>query len=243
MANQIVLHISDLVFSWPRSTAPLLNIDLLSVAKGEKIFLHGPSGSGKSTLLNVIGGVLEPERGKIEVLGKNFSELTSSRKDQFRGDHMGFIFQMFNLLPYFSAVENVVLPCEFSKIKSKRVLEHATSLEEEAKRLLTELRLSVEDLSHKNVTKLSVGQQQRVATARAVMGRPEIIIADEPTSALDSNIRESFLKLLFEECHKFEITLIFVSHDISLGTKFDRVISLCEINKANMSGQMEREFI
>lgn len=237
-----IVKIENLNFRWPGTSSNILEINEFEVEKGEKIFLHGPSGSGKSTLLNILGGVLEPQSGSIEILDTKLSSLSSEQKDQFRGDHMGFIFQMFNLLPYYSAIENVCLPIQFSKYKAVKVKSHDNSVEEEARRLLSELKLDAEILAGKNVTQLSVGQQQRVATARALMGCPEIIIADEPTSALDSNIRDSFLKLLFEECEKFGITLIFVSHDHKLGEKFDRVVSLKSINKAIPSDQEEREF-
>ena len=236
-----ILSIEDLVFSWPGSTEPLLDIASFHVKQGERVFLQGPSGSGKSTLLNLIGGVLTPQSGTINILNTELTELSPLARDQFRGDHMGFIFQMFNLLPYFSALENVILPCEFSKRKHENVSQNANSLAQEAERLLTELKLDPEMLSRKNVTQLSVGQQQRVATARALMGRPELIIADEPTSALDSNIRNSFIKLLFEECEQFGTTLIFVSHDEVLGQQFDRIVSLKEINKAAPSAQQEKE--
>ncbi|MEO0335547.1 MAG: ABC transporter ATP-binding protein [Pseudomonadota bacterium] len=203
--------------------------------KGEKVFLQGASGSGKSTLLNLIGGVLVPESGSLEVLGQNLGSLSAGARDQFRGDHMGFIFQMFNLLPYFSAEENVLLPCRFSKLKMQRVLESSDTLNEEASRLFSKLDLKADALNRSNITQLSVGQQQRVAAVRALMGKPEIIIADEPTSALDADIRDRFLDLLFGECEKFQATLIFVSHDQSLGEKFDRTVFLSEINKASRS--------
>ena len=238
---ETLLCMEGLKFSWPGAKGPLLDIDYFEVKLGERVFLQGPSGSGKSTLLNLIGGVLIPGQGQIEILKTKLTDLSSEARDQFRGDHMGFIFQMFNLLPYFSAIENVILPCEFSKYKSKRVLEQGNSLSHEAHRLLSELKLNVDALANKNVTQLSVGQQQRVATARALMGRPELIIADEPTSALDANMRDSFLKLLFDECEKFGITLIFVSHDQELGRKFDRIVSLKEINRAAPLDGEEKE--
>ena len=232
------------IFKWVQSGGQrifLLKDINLEVEEGEFISVMGPSGSGKSTLLNLIGGVLIPQSGTINILNTELTELSPLARDQFRGDHMGFIFQMFNLLPYFSALENVILPCEFSKRKHENVSQNANSLAQEAERLLTELKLDPEMLSRKNVTQLSVGQQQRVATARALMGRPELIIADEPTSALDSNIRNSFIKLLFEECEQFGTTLIFVSHDEVLGQQFDRIVSLKEINKAAPSAQQEKE--
>ena len=238
-----LLNVENLVFSWPGADKPLLEIESFAVNQGERIFLQGPSGSGKSTLLNLIGGVLLPQSGTIEVLGQDLVSLSSLARDKFRGDHMGFIFQMFNLLPYFSAIENVTLPCEFSNQKLNNVRANAESLHAEASRLLTELKLEPSLIQHKNVTQLSVGQQQRVATARALMGRPELIIADEPTSALDSDIRDSFIKLLFNECQQAGATLIFVSHDSVLGEQFDRVVSLNEINNAAPSEQQEREIV
>ena len=228
---EVLLKIEGLKFSWPGAKSPLLEIDSLEVKPRERVFLQGPSGSGKSTLLNLIGGVLCPQGGKIETLGIDITRLSSGARDQFRGDHMGFIFQMFNLLPYFSAVENVTLPCKFSKKKSERVLKNSPSVEEEATRLLMGLDLNPETLSKKSVRQLSVGQQQRVAVARALMGRPELIIADEPTSALDAGTRDGFLKLLFGECEKSGTALVFVSHDQGLGEKFDRMLSLGDINK------------
>lgn len=239
----IILNVENLKFSWPDSAELLLDIESFKVRKGEKIFLHGPSGSGKSTFLNLIAGVLTPQSGKIRILNKELTEWDQQARDQFRGDHMGFIFQMFNLLPYFSAMDNVTIACEFSKIKLGRVLQVSSSLNAEAERLLQELKLNPNILKNKKIVQLSVGQQQRVATARALMGRPEIIIADEPTSALDANIRSSFLKLLFQECEKFGTTLIFVSHDLSLAKDFDQKYLLSEINKANTLEPMEKELI
>ena len=226
-----IIKIENLKFKWPNTSHFLLDVKSFSVKKGEKVFLQGPSGSGKSTLLNLIAGVLTPEKGSVEILGKDISRLSPSQRDEFRGDHMGFIFQVFNLLPYFTALENVLLACNFSKMKQSKVLK-SSSLEKEAERLLLELKLKPEILREKKVTKLSIGQQQRVATARALMGSPEIIMADEPTSALDFDTRKYFLSLLFKECEKFNTTLIFVSHDLSLGSFFDRVLSLDEINSS-----------
>ena len=228
-----VLKIEDLKFSWPGASGPLLNIERLEVQSGERIFLHGPSGSGKSTLLNLIGGVLSPQEGIIQCLGSDLTAMSSAQKDQFRGDHMGFIFQIFNLLPYFSALENVKLPCEFSRQKQKNIKNSSISIEQEAQRLLQSLKLDCETLQRKKVTELSIGQQQRVAAARALIGKPELIIADEPTSALDADMRDHFLQLLFNECKKSGSALIFVSHDRELGQKFDRVISLKEINRSS----------
>tara|TARA_B100001248_G_scaffold39480_1_gene25251 strand:- start:8233 stop:8943 length:711 start_codon:yes stop_codon:yes gene_type:complete len=225
-----LLRIENLKFRWPKAKKALLYIEQFHLNKAEKVFLQGPSGSGKSTLLNLIGGVLSPESGHIRFQGENIFAKSEAERDQFRGDHMGFIFQSFNLLPYLNSIENVCLACDFSKLKTERVLSRSQNLEAEAKRLLEALKLNEEDI-YKKVTDLSIGQRQRVATARALMGSPELIIADEPTSALDAQTRQHFLNLLFTECERFQISLIFVSHDPALGQYFDRSYNLSEINQ------------
>lgn len=152
--------------------------------------------------------------------------MSGVQRDRFRADHIGYIHQLFNLIPYLSVIENVTLPCKFSTLRKKRALEHASTLTDEARRLLAHLGLSNEGLLKRPVAELSVGQKQRVAAARALMGRPEILIADEPTSALDAANRESFIELLFNECAESKATLIFVSHDFSLAPMFDRSVQL-----------------
>jgi putative ABC transport system ATP-binding protein len=186
------IKIENLQFRWQPTLPLVLEIEQLEVRLGESVFIKGPSGSGKTTLLNLIGGVLDPLDGQLEVLGNDFNELSHPQRDVLRGDHMGFIFQQFNLMPYLSVLENVTLPIEFSSQKREMIKEMKSSAESEAKRLLEHLKLKVDDVISKPVTQLSVGQQQRVAVARALMGRPSLIIADEPTSALDADARESF---------------------------------------------------
>lgn len=210
----------------------MLDISFFEVERGEKVFVCGPSGSGKSTLLNLIGGVLLPVSGNLSILSENLTDLSAIKRDHLRGDRLGFIFQMFNLIPYLSVVENVVLPCRFSERKKKRILEAGLTLEQEAERLLLHLRIDVDTVKHRPVTELSVGQQQRVATARALMGMPDLIIADEPTSALDADTRNAFIDLLFNECQNSGSTVLFVSHDAQLGNKFDRTVYLKELNQA-----------
>jgi len=199
---------------------------------GERVFIHGPSGSGKSTLLALLGGVLIPERGSVQVLGTELSSLPPARRDRFRGDHVGFVFQLFNLVPYLSVLENVVLPCRFSARRRGRAINAGGSVHAEAVRLLSHLDLEPSLLA-RQVTDLSVGQQQRVAAARALLGRPEIVVADEPTSALDANRQESFLRLLLQECAAAGATLLFVSHDRRLAVQFTREIDLEAVNSAH----------
>ncbi|MFZ9304072.1 MAG: ATP-binding cassette domain-containing protein [Steroidobacteraceae bacterium] len=218
----------ELLFAWP-GKAPVIDIEQFSVARGERVFLRGPSGSGKSTLLGLLGGVLKPARGEVNLLGTEISALSASRRDRFRGEHLGFIFQMFNLIPYLSVLENVLLPADFSPARAVRV---GGDLQAEGRRLLGALGLGASDIQSRAVTELSIGQQQRVAAARALLGKPEIIVADEPTSSLDHDAREDFLQLLMGECRTQGSTLLFVSHDTSLGHLFDRTISLGDLNRA-----------
>lgn len=224
----LAIRARDLLFAWP-GKALVIEIEQFSVARGERVFLRGPSGSGKSTLLGLLGGVLTPARGEVSLLDIEISALSASARDRFRGEHLGFIFQMFNLIPYLSVLENVLLPAGFSPARAARV---GGDLQAEGRRLLAALGLGASDLLGRPVTELSIGQQQRVAAARALLGKPEIIVADEPTSSLDHDAREDFLQLLMSECRTQGSTLLFVSHDTSLGHLFDRVVSLGDLNRA-----------
>ena len=228
-----VIRIDDLSFSWSAALDPLLEIEQLEILAGEKLFIEGPSGSGKSTLLNLLAGVLVPQRGEVRILGKAMTTIGSGDRDRFRADHIGVIFQMFNLIPYLSVTENVTLPCRFSKIKFNKTTERGGGPAGEAHRLLRALSLADPELVRRPVTDLSVGQQQRVAAARALIGAPDIVIADEPTSSLDAGHRQAFIKLLFKECEQAGTTLVFVSHDGSLSRFFDRSLALQTINKAS----------
>ena len=223
------IEISGLEFAWAGGK-PLLKIDALRVERAQRLFLTGASGSGKSTLLGLIGGVLRPRSGSVRVIGVPIHELRASGRDRFRGEHLGFIFQMFNLIPYLTIRQNVLLPLQFSRARRERLGDVAP--EQEAERLLTALGLASEDLAGRAVTDLSIGQQQRVAAARALIGRPDVLTADEPTSALDADARADFLQLLTNECRAFATTVLFVSHDRSLSPLFERSLALAEVNCA-----------
>lgn len=230
-----IVRITDLRFSWP-GQPPLLDVSTFQLNAGERLFLRGPSGSGKSTLLGLIAGVLEANQGEISVLGHDMTKLSGSQRDQVRADHLGVIFQLFNLVPYLSVVQNVILPCRFSKRRQNEVAA-AGGADQEARRLLAQLGLDDPDLLARNVTDLSVGQQQRVAAARALIGNPSLIIADEPTSALDADTRDRFIDLLSREAQKTNAALLFVSHDGGLASLFDRALDLSEINaSAQLAG-------
>lgn len=222
------LAVRDLVFAWPGAPSPCLTIPAFAVATGERVFLHGESGAGKSTLLNLIAGVLLPRRGEIRVLGQPLGALSGGGRDAFRVDHLGFIFQQFNLIPYLPVLDNVLLPCRFSARRRARATDDAGSPEAAARRLLAALDLAP-DLAGRPAAELSVGQQQRVSAARALIGRPELILADEPTSALDAARQEAFIDLLRAEVAAAASTLIFVSHDARLAGHFDRVVALATL--------------
>ncbi|MDX1336218.1 MAG: ABC transporter ATP-binding protein [Gammaproteobacteria bacterium] len=227
-----VIEINGLCFTWEKQKKPILDIPAFRVNRGERVFLQGPSGSGKSTLLSLLAGVSQPQSGSIKILGQELTTLSGAQRDHFRAHHIGFIYQMFNLIPYLSVIENVTLPCRFSSLRKQKALSQAGSPEEEAIRLLDHLEMAHDEVLHKPVNELSVGQQQRVAAARALIGSPEIIIADEPTSSLDADRRSTFIDLLFRECEVSGSTLVFVSHDRSLESPFDRTIDFKDINHA-----------
>ena len=226
--RQLVIDIQNLIFQWPGRQGFRLSIPKFQVERGERVFLQGASGSGKSTLLSLLGGVLVPQQGQLHVLDTDLTALTSSTRDRFRVDHVGLLFQQFNLVPYLSVRENVLLPCRFSQRRRERALESADTLEQSADRLLGQLGLDL-TLARQPVTALSVGQQQRVAAARALMGHPELIIADEPTSALDADRQAEFLDVLLGRCNDEGVTLIFVSHDQRLAQHFNRSVNLSEL--------------
>ncbi|HEY0180131.1 MAG TPA: ATP-binding cassette domain-containing protein [Dokdonella sp.] len=224
------VRFDDVGFAW-RGQPRLLDIGELTIARGERVFVQGASGSGKSTLLGLIGGVLLPQAGRVEVLGTDLAALGASRRDRFRADHVGFVFQQFNLLPYLSARDNVLLACRFS-LPRRRAAQVAGGAAAAADRLLAALGLEPSRFAGRPAAELSVGQQQRVAVARALIGDPELLVADEPTSALDADARAAFLELLFRECARARTTVVFVSHDPGLATLFDRTVRLAEINRA-----------
>lgn len=208
----------------------LLDVDRFELAPGERVFLFGPSGSGKSTLLNLIAGTLAPTSGQVEIAGESMTGKPARGRDRLRADQLGVVFQMFNLLPYLSVRENVLLPCHFSPRRRRQALARHGSLTRAADHLLAALGLGASGIAERAAASLSVGQQQRVAAARALIGDPALVIADEPTSALDFDAREAFLGLLFDECRATGAGLLFVSHDHSLKSQFDRVVAVTDVS-------------
>ena len=221
------IQLHNLEYAWAAG-APVLSIRALSVRQGERLFLQGPSGSGKSTLLGIIAGVFAPTGGEATILGRPFHDMSAGARDRMRADAMGVIFQQFNLVPYLNLVENVLLPCRFSPVRAERVGATEAARERKARDLLDRLGLGEEAQADRPAAELSVGQQQRVAAARALIGSPSLIIADEPTSALDSETRDAFIDTLLSEAK--EAAVLFVSHDASLARHFDRIEAMKTIN-------------
>lgn len=231
-----VVAMGGVRFTWPGKPRFTLSVDRFEVAKGERVLLLGPSGGGKSTLLSLLAGIIVPQTGHIDVLGTNIARLPGATRDRFRAEHFGIIFQMFNLLPYGTVTDNVLLPLSFSERRRANVAANGSPANEAA-RLLHRLGLVQgtgpgspgDDIIGQRASSLSVGQQQRVAAARALIGRPEIVVADEPTSSLDRARQNEFLALLFEEIEAAGATLIMVSHDETLAGLFTRCVRLDEV--------------
>ncbi|MDO6459802.1 ATP-binding cassette domain-containing protein [Granulosicoccaceae sp. 1_MG-2023] len=219
------IAISDLSFRWPGSQTSL-QIKQWRLAAGRRCYLHGPSGSGKTTLLNLLCGLLLPEAGEIRIAGQCLNRMRAQQRDVFRADHIGVIFQQFNLLAHLTVRENITLPLTFSPARRARAEKNGSRVEALLKAL--ELPVSIADSP---VSALSTGQQQRIAVARALIGDPALIIADEPTSALDDDARERFLALLFAQVEASGSSLLFVSHDRRLRPHFDEVVALADLRE------------
>jgi len=219
-----VLQLSDVEFRWMGQAGFSLRVPNLSVGKGESVLLLGESGSGKSTLLSLICGTGLPTSGVVQIAGQDITKLSGGKRDRFRAEQIGVIFQQFNLLPFGTVGDNILLPLRFAPARRKRAKD-ATA---QASNLCSALGLP-SGVFNTKATALSVGQQQRVAVARALIGQPPLIIADEPTSALDANSQAAFLDLLFAQTAAHDTSLLMVSHDPRLGERFDRVIRMEDI--------------
>lgn len=226
MSAAPVISLEDVQFGYGMQR--VLDIPRLWVEQGSSVLLRGISGGGKSTLLGLLAGVLLPGMGRVEVAGQALQDMGGAARDRFRADQLGVIFQQFNLLPFLSVRDNIALGLRFSRLRSARI---SGPLDAEIARMLQALQLNPE-LMQRRAGTLSVGQQQRVAAARALIGRPALLLADEPTSALDREAATAFLKLMSAQCQAAGTTVLVVSHDDSLQPLFDRTISLSEINQA-----------
>lgn len=187
----------------------------LEVGKGEIVSIVGASGAGKTTLLQILGTLLPADGGEVEIAGKKIFGLNEKRTAEFRNRHIGFVFQFHNLLPEFSALENVMMPALIGGAKRKEAKERALELLEA---------VGLTDRANHKPAQLSGGEQQRVAIARALINRPSVVFADEPTGNLDTRNRDEIQRLLFEVREKFGQTIVMVTHDERLAEMTDRKI-------------------
>lgn len=222
------LSVQSLRFRWPGASHDTVSVGAFTVAAGEQIYLHGSSGCGKSTLLSLAAGVLEADAGVVAVGGLPWRKVTVSGRDAVRADRLGIIFQQFNLLPYLSALDNVCLGCRFSASRQARACAGGSSVERSARKLLEGMDLP-RALHDQPASRLSVGQQQRVAAARALIGSPSLLLADEPTSALDDAVQVQFMDLLQSACRAAGSALLLISHDSRLADRFDRAVCFADL--------------
>lgn len=223
-AGDSPIEITDVTFRWSDDGQFRLQIPEFYISRGEAVLLLGESGSGKSTLLSLICGVISADKGRVQIEGADIGTMRQSQRDRFRAKNIGVIFQQFNLLPFATVADNILLPLRFAPERAERVTDPST----EATRLCRTLALE-NGIEHRKAADLSVGQQQRVAVARALIGSPPIVVADEPTSALDSRSRDRFMDTLFGQVAAQSATLLMVSHDESLGHRFDRTLHIRDV--------------
>ncbi len=214
-----MIQVQEVQFAYPHSAHSgfQLNIDQLQVGVGEKVAVVGPSGSGKTTLLNLICGICIPQRGSVRVHGQEVATLGDAARRSFRVQNIGSIFQQFELVEYLSVRDNILLPYWINKslVLDSTVRERVAELAD---------RTGIADKLNRRVTRLSQGEQQRVAICRALLTRPVLILADEPTGNLDPRNKQRILDLLFDQCADSEITLVAVTHDTNILGGFDRTV-------------------
>ena len=220
----MTLKITDLIKTFDQpggGSLTVLDMPHFEIADGEQVVLIGQSGGGKTTLLHLIAGLLAPTSGSIQLANVELSKLSEEGRDRVRAASVGYVFQTFNLLPAFTALENVRLGMTFGRGK----MDAARAVD-----LLDRVGLS--DRAHYKPAQLSVGQQQRVAIARALAGKPKILLADEPTANVDPNSASNVMDLIRTSCEDEKIALLMVTHSMDVASTFDRVENLESINRA-----------
>ena len=222
--------IENLSFSYDGPPPVDFTIADLRLEVGQSYLLLGPSGSGKSTLLNLLAGVLRPKTGRLHIAGQDLSAISAAKMDRFRGEHIGFVFQTLNLIPWLSTRDNIALALAFAPQRRQRLLGSVHGAVDD---LMQRLNLDA-SLAAKPAAELSVGQQQRVAAARALSGAPDLILADEPSSALDDANTQQFFELLLNGFDRSRQTLLVVSHDTRLTAHFDHVLSVSDVMQSGV---------
>ncbi len=199
---------------------PILDIPHFEIAAGEQVVLIGPSGCGKTTMLHTIAGITKPDSGKVLLDNVELTRFSESARDRIRADKLGYVFQTFNLLPGFSALENVLLGMAFAKKKTSS---------SRARQLLEKIGLG--HRLHNKPGQLSVGEQQRVAIARALANKPKLLLADEPTANVDPRNQDQIVDLIASSCREENIALLMVTHSMAVADKFERVVELANVNR------------
>ena len=197
----------------------ILDVPEYRVDSGEQAVLIGPSGGGKTTLLHIIAGITKPDKGKVKVDNADIGTFSEGGRDRLRARSIGYVFQTFNLLPAFSALENVILGMTFSGMSNTN---------QAARKILDRVGLS--HRLHNKPGELSVGEQQRVAVARALANRPKLLLADEPTANVDPSNQQQIVDLIRESCVEDKIAMVMVTHSMEVSSQFDRVDELANIN-------------
>lgn len=218
----LALELRNIEFAWGSAVKPLFSIQELVLQQGQTLFIGGPSGCGKTSLLSLITGIQVAQQGVCRVLETTLKDKSSSERDRFRGERLGLIFQQFNLLPFLSVQENIELPSQLFSSRLQNSVDQFGSLKAHVDVLCDALHLGPE-LRRRSAHQLSVGEQQRVAAARAFLGCPALIVADEPTSALDEDNKVDFLNLLLSTARIQNTSVITVSHDTRIAAQFDQV--------------------
>jgi ABC-type lipoprotein export system ATPase subunit len=221
-----MIHIQNLEKSYTRGVETVLACDVgeLHVGRGEHVALIGRSGCGKSTLLSMIGGMLLPDAGSIRVQDVEIPFLSEAGRDRFRAEHIGMVFQTFNLLQPFDALENVMLGSVFGKGGKRKLKQRATEMLE---------RVGLGDRLHHRPGELSVGQAQRVAICRALINEPSLILADEPLGNQDKETGREVLKILLDMAREDNRTVVMVTHDPGDASQLDRIVELGELRRAS----------
>jgi ABC-type lipoprotein export system ATPase subunit len=199
---------------------PILDIPEFEIAAGEQVVLIGPSGCGKTTMLHTIAGITKPDSGRVLLDKVELTRYSESARDRIRADKLGYVFQTFNLLPGFSALENVLLGMAFAKKKTSP---------ERARQLLEKIGLG--HRLHNKPGQLSVGEQQRVAIARALANKPKLLLADEPTANVDPQNQDQIVELIASSCREENIALLMVTHSMAVADRFERVVELATVNR------------
>jgi putative ABC transport system ATP-binding protein len=202
------------------SSVPILDVPSFEMSAGEQVALIGPSGCGKTTLLHTIAGIIKPDSGTVTLDGVELTRYTEAARDRIRADKIGYVFQTFNLLPAFSALENVVLGMSFGKRPASKT---------RATELLDQVGLG--HRVHNKPSAMSVGEQQRVAVARALANRPALLLADEPTANVDPANQRAIVQLIRDRCREENVALLMVTHSMEVADQFDRVDQLAELNR------------